>query len=105
MVNVVVVRFAQVWLAVISLVACSGDIGRSGQPGMVMNDSLRLTEDQRRRDEERARFGDIAAAKRLADEAMYATRDFPRAFRYYRIAASHGDKDAKATLSNLSDAK
>ena len=93
------------WLAIILVldVSCASN-NQLKSRGVGINQNLAFRSVAERRDaERRAVAGDVEAAKELGDCCLYVDNDFAAAKRWFKLAASYGDKDAKASLKTLDD--
>jgi TPR repeat protein len=73
---------------------------------IVINESMAFhSKAERRQTEKRAIAGDAEAAKSLGDCAFFVDHDLEAAERWFKLAASYGDKDAKVSLKTIRETR
>jgi TPR repeat protein len=84
--------------AIIFAAFCIGCAERAITP----NERFNFRSEKERRDTERhALAGDNAAAKRVGDYCYFIKNDRAACIRWYKLAASRGDKTAKENVETL----
>jgi TPR repeat protein len=92
-----------VYLSIIAILDGSCTSMETAKPkSIVINESMAFhSSAERRQTEKKAITGDAEAAKRLGDCAIFVDNDLVAAERWFKLAASYGDKDAKVSLKTV----